>query len=52
MSQNQWQECQALATLLKKTDDEIRQKSENLRALQSRRQLLKNNLNKELLARV
>ena len=52
MSQNQWQECQALATLLKKTDDEIRQKSENLKALQSRRKLLKKNLNNQLTATV
>lgn len=45
-----WHENKALMVLIQKTDKEIRQKSEKLEALQNRRKLLKESLNKNLLS--
>jgi hypothetical protein len=48
MSQFEWQECQALTILLKKTDDELKQLTEKTKALESRRQLIKRNLTEKV----
>lgn len=48
MSQIEWQECQALTKLLKMTDAEVKQTSEKLEALHTRRLLIKRNLTEQV----